>query len=64
MVSNPCEIADELASTGLWKHVHWPVDMFPLARGNTYTDQWTITDQRLFDHPSADFRQHIVHITP
>nr|DAI99382.1 MAG TPA: hypothetical protein [Caudoviricetes sp.] len=24
IVSNPCEIADELASTGLWKHVHWP----------------------------------------
>ena len=64
MVSNPCEIADELASTGLWKHVHWPVDMFPLARGNMSTGQWTITDQRLFDNPSADFRQHIVHITP
>ena len=64
MVSNPCEIADELASTGLWKHVHWPVYMFPLARGNMSTGQWTITDQRLFDHRSADFRQHIVHITP
>ena len=47
IVSNPCEIADELASTGQWKHVHWPVYMFPLACGNMSTGQWTITVQRL-----------------
>ena len=49
IVSNPCEIADELASTGQWKHVHWPVYMFPLACGNMSTGQWTTTKRALFN---------------
>ena len=39
-------------STGLWKHVYWPVETCPQASGNTYTAKWTTRHRQLSDASS------------
>ena len=39
-------------STGLWKHVYWPVETRTLASGNTYTAKWTTVERASFNGSS------------
>ena len=38
-------LASKHVSTGLWKHVYWPVETRTLASGNTYTAKWTTVER-------------------